>query len=431
MFNKITFYLIGYAVAILLGLVLFVLSGPINKKQSFAKDRLLLMISGSLVIVGIIGCLFLLTSIYDLAIVVLLVIVVSLLVFGIYYLLSEFLFTFLKPHIRSQQNALLWSLAIAVEKNIPLVPTVNAFASGSGWILRSKLLKLASLLQSGMPLESALHQVKGLVPKNALPMITIGHNSGALGKALRQAASTRDPLQARWDSISDSGIYFLNVIIFELGVITFIMIKIIPSFEKIFKDYNIDLPSITTSFIAISNFAVHYWYLFFLLILAFIFLKFLSYVFHRLDIFFPAFPKLMPKHTANIMDNLALATEAEQPLGKSLAILAECYPHVNIKYQLKAVGYDITRGMNWCDSLFHHKLIKQSDHSVLNAAQRVGNLPWAMRELATLNRNRLAYKIAIIEQLAYPPAILCIGLIVMFTVVALFYPVITLIWSLT
>jgi type II secretory pathway component PulF len=107
--------------------------------------------------------------------------------------------------------------------------------------------------------------------------------------------------------------------------------------------------------------------------------------------------------------------------------LAGTYPQANIRRKLSYVGVDIHRGGDWCESLRRHGLIKRADMAVLKAAQRVGNLPWAMHEMADSNRRRLAYRLNALVQLAYPPVIICVGLIVMFIVVALFYPLITLI----
>ena len=133
------------------------------------------------------------------------------------------------------------------------------------------------------------------------------------------------------------------------------------------------------------------------------------------------------RHSANILDSLAMAAENNQPLGNSIATLATCYPQLDIRHKLNCVGKDISKGADWCQSLFRHGLIKRADQAVLQAAQRVGNLPWAMREMADSNRRRLAYRLNALVQLAYPPVILCLGVMVLFIVVALFTPLITLI----
>jgi type II secretory pathway component PulF len=429
MFINQYFIIISYAISILLGIAILVFCRFLSQPQTIALKKTLLIISGLLIIGGTIGYILLLIVFAEFAIVVLTVVLTIILVTGAFLLARETILALLQPYIHSQQNALLWSLAIAVENDVSLVSTIVAFAQGSKWILRSKLMRLASLINSGVPLIQALQRTPGVLPKNALPLIQIGDASGALGKALRQAASSRDSLQPTWDILSEKLTYIVTVIIFGLGILTFLMLKIIPSFEKIFKDYNIDLPPVTIFLISTSHFLLNYFPIF--ILFCFLLLGLVLYIrlarYTRFQLYFPAFTALMPRHTANILDNLALATENDQILGKSLIILAYSYPQFRIKQKLSAVKNDISSGVNWCDSLYDNRLIKQSDHAVLKAAQRVGNLPWAMREMADSNRRRLAFRLNTLIQLAYPPVILGLGLIIMFIVVALFYPNVVLI----
>ena len=60
----------------------------------------------------------------------------------------------------------------------------------------------------------------------------------------------------------------------------------------------------------------------------------------------------------------------------------------------------------------------------------MGNLPWAMREMADSNRRRFAYRLQAMVQTLFPPAMILLGLIVMFIVVALFLPLVALIRAL-
>jgi type II secretory pathway component PulF len=57
----------------------------------------------------------------------------------------------------------------------------------------------------------------------------------------------------------------------------------------------------------------------------------------------------------------------------------------------------------------------------------VGNLSWALHEMADSTRRRLGYRVQAIAQFLFPPIVICMGLIVMFIVVALFLPLIALI----
>jgi type II secretory pathway component PulF len=336
----------------------------------------------------------------------------------------------LRRHFQSKQNALLWSLAISAEKMIPLVPTLEAFARGSSGRMAEKTRRLAHLLNSGVPLPDAVDQVPGILPKKVLPMIRVGYDSGALAKSLRQAVSSRDLLTVIGNSLFAKLLYIAMVITFGTFVLTFVLIRIIPTYVRIFHDFRIQLPGITTALLGASNYIMQFGFIFLPLFLLFIGLMgyvifcYLGWASFNL----PGFKRLMRRrHAAIILDSLALAAESNQPLGNIVLTLAGMYPQADIRRKLSYVGVDIHRGGDWCESLRRHGLIKRADQAVLKAAQRVGNLPWAMREMADSNRRRLAYRLNALVQLAYPPVIICVGLIVMFIVVALFYPLITLI----
>ena len=65
--------------------------------------------------------------------------------------------------------------------------------------------------------------------------------------------------------------------------------------------------------------------------------------------------------------------------------------------------------------------------AILQAAQRVGNLPGALREMADSVRRRLAYRVQAAAQMLFPPIVILMGLVVLFIVAALFVPIVALI----
>ena len=75
----------------------------------------------------------------------------------------------------------------------------------------------------------------------------------------------------------------------------------------------------------------------------------------------------------------------------------------------------------------HGRIIRRTEHAILQAAQRAGNLPWAMQEMADSARRRFFYKLQALVQTAFPFALIGLGLVVMYIVVALFWPLVTLI----
>jgi type II secretory pathway component PulF len=87
--------------------------------------------------------------------------------------------------------------------------------------------------------------------------------------------------------------------------------------------------------------------------------------------------------------------------------------------------------MDWCQSLEQTGLIGQADAAVLAAAQRTGNLDWALEEMADSALRREVYRLQVLLQILFPMVLLAIGMFEFMFVVGLFLPLISLIQGLT
>lgn len=333
----------------------------------------------------------------------------------------------------SRQVGLLWMLTIASERSMPLAPAVEAYANERGGSFSRKARLLAQMLNSGVPLPDALDRCPGLLPPNAQPLVRVGCETGTLASALRQSTTACNLHESLWASINGKIAYLIFLPIFGLIVISFMMMWIVPRFEKIFKDFSASLPPMTEWLIYVSYFAVNYWYLlapFFLLVLGVVLHITMRY-FGWIDSDLPIVGRILRRlDTAQILDTLAVVAGQKRPLSEGIASLARSYPKSDIRQRLCLAMAETQSGRDWCESFQRHGLLRGSDKAILQAASRVGNLPWAMREMADSNRRRFAYRLQAWVQTLFPPAMIFLGLIVMFIVVALFLPLIALIRSL-
>lgn len=330
----------------------------------------------------------------------------------------------------SQQNALLWLLVISAERSMPLGPAIEAFARERGGSFGRRAKRLAGLLAAGAPLPDALFLCSGMLPAYALPMVRIGCQSGALAPALRQAATVQNQNASVWMSLIGKISYLLPVPILGPPLLVFLMMWIVPKFEAIFHDFGSSLPPMTLCVIQAGFFLVNYWFLFFPLLLLFVGLLFYGVLryFGVIQADLPLLGRLVRRlDAANVLDGLAVVARQQRPLAEGIATLAGSYPKPDIRRRLALAAFDIEAGRDWAESLWQRSLIRRADLVVLQAAQRVGNLPWAMQEMADSARRRFIYKLQAVVQAVFPAVVICEGVVVMFVVVALFLPLVTLI----
>jgi type IV pilus assembly protein PilC len=91
-------------------------------------------------------------------------------------------------------------------------------------------------------------------------MIKAGEAGGALEVILQRLAEFQERSQSLKRKIKGAMVYPIVVVSVAVGILTFIMIKIVPQFQKIFDDFDSELPAMTSVLITISNNTVKYWW---------------------------------------------------------------------------------------------------------------------------------------------------------------------------
>lgn len=332
---------------------------------------------------------------------------------------------------RAQKQVLLSTMAVAAERMMPLVPVIDAYAAEQKGRLARKARLLASRLKSGWLLPDALDASEGLINREARATIRTGFESGALVAALKNAGGDRDSQDTVWAQLGGRLVYLAVLVLMANFITTFMMWKIAPAFEKIFADFGVALPAVTQLTIGASHQFVLYGGLLVGLMTPLLWAlggyTVLRYV-GLIDWDLPGMTRLARRlHTANILETLASLAQQDQPLVTGIATLVRCYPKRFIRRRLRFVLADVEAGVDWCDSMVRRGLMSRADRAVLAAAARVGNLPWAMKEMADSNRRRMAYRCQIWIQVAFALVILVVALAVLVFCVSFFLPLVSLV----
>ena len=214
-----------------------------------------------------------------------------------------------------------------------------------------------------------------------------------------------------------------------VGIVTFLIRRIIPQCEGIFGDCHLAPPDIAFGLIGVQQWEIlrlllGVLWLFSAGLLVYGMLRYAGSI--RWDL--PGMGWLLRRrHVATVLDALALATQRQRPWNEALSVLASSYPQGPIERRLWAVYDDLQAGGDDLQCLHHRGLLSKADLALLQAARRNGNLAWAAGEMADSNRRRFIYRVQALLQVIFPLVIVGYGLLVTAISVAIFLPLVDLI----
>lgn len=153
-------------------------------------------------------------------------------------------------------------LSILQDAGLPILRSLRILeAQSKPGRLKNSLMDVADEIESGSTLSEAMAKSPKCFNRLYVNMIKAGEAGGALEVILRRLAEFMERSESLKKKVQGAMIYPIIVILVAVGILTFIMIKIVPVFAKMFDEFELKLPAATVMLVNISNFMATYWFL--------------------------------------------------------------------------------------------------------------------------------------------------------------------------
>ncbi len=330
--------------------------------------------------------------------------------------------------------------------------------------------QLANLLNSGMPLTTALTsmahlQTKGIPAEVSrelkqevtegrslsdamtrqprvfsdlyINMVRAGEQSGSLVDVLRRMATHFQRFAEVQAKFKSAMIYPAMVICVGILLVMFFMTVMMPKFIEIFNGFNIQLPLPTRMLIGLSGLFTSYWWLMGLSVIAAIILfkRFQSSAAgaRKMDEWRMKLPVLGNVVQVNLFGQFArtLGTLLQNgvPVLTALKITEQVMSNRLIKEAIAKTREAVTDGKTLAQPLAQSKLFPQLMVDLVRIGEETGDVPGALNNLADTYENELQIALRVMSDLIGPVLIIVMALVVGFLLLSIFLPLFKLVSS--
>ena len=137
-------------------------------------------------------------------------------------------------------------LATLIDAGLPLLQSLNVLSKQEpNPNLRATIVALGESVQGGSTFSEALSAYPKLFNKLFVNMVKAGEIGGVLEVVLKRLAEYQEKANRLRSKITSAMVYPTIILVIAVGILTFLMLVIVPKFKEMFEGQNMELPALS------------------------------------------------------------------------------------------------------------------------------------------------------------------------------------------
>ena len=333
-------------------------------------------------------------------------------------------------------------LSTLISAGLPLLRSLRTLGKQEKDANLKKIMAgLSESVEGGTTFSEALTQHPKAFNKLYVNMVKAGELGGVLEIVLTRLAEFAEKSQRIKGKVTSAMVYPLVVLTIAVGIVTFLMLFIVPKFEAIFKDMlgGRPLPFITQMIMDLSRFIQGN----FLLIAGAIIVAVFTTRFamkmpgvaaavdnYKLKI--PLFGDMLTKTSvARFSRTLGTLVSSGVPILQALNITRDTAGNLRVSKAVESIHDNVKEGESMVTPMEASGIFPPMVVSMVQVGEETGQLPDMLTKVADVFEEEVDNAVSGLTSLLEPVMIVLLALVVGTIVVALFLPLITIIQDLT
>ncbi|WP_114327204.1 type II secretion system inner membrane protein GspF [Candidatus Colwellia aromaticivorans] len=326
-------------------------------------------------------------------------------------------------------------LATLVESGLPLEEALVAIAEqGEKNTIKSMIMGVRTKVTEGYGLAESMAEYPKVFNHLYRAMVAAGEKSGHLDKVLNRLADYTEQREQMRSQLIQALVYPVIMTVVAIGVIAILLTKVVPQIVGQFEHMGASLPSSTKLLIASSDFlqANGFYIMLFIAIIMLLLSQLLKnpkfeMAYHQRVIAFPGIGKVVKGlNTARFARTLSILSASAVPLLESMKISGEVLDNLYIKQQVKLAADKVREGTSLRLSLEQTKLFPPMMLHMIASGEKSGQLEQMLGRAAD-NQDKEFEALMNISLKAFEPALMVVMAgVVLFIVMAILEPILQL-----
>ena len=326
-------------------------------------------------------------------------------------------------------------LATLVNSGTPLEEALRTVAKHTEKPrVSSIIMGVRSRVTEGFSLEKALSEFPSAFPEMYRATVSAGEKSGHLDSVLERLADYTETRQETQQSVIGALFYPIVLLIIALSVVVLLVTLVVPKVVNVFTDMGQELPLPTKILIGTSDFLVSYGIFILLAIIAGVVLfqrSMKSELFRaKVQKFYLRLPMIgkltRGLNTARFARTLSIMTASGVPVLDSLRIAAEVIINRPMRQAVQEAAVSVSEGANIHTSLERSGHFPPMTLHLIASGEQSGNLEQMLDRAASQQERELNTVINTTLKLLEPMIIVFMGVFVLAIVMAILMPIFNL-----
>jgi type IV pilus assembly protein PilC len=326
-------------------------------------------------------------------------------------------------------------LATMIEAGIPLVQALTALYEQCDpkrqRNLRQIISEVTSRVQGGETFHDSIAKHPRIFNRLFVSMVKAGEAGGLLAEILDRLAGFLEASARLRKKIKSAMTYPVIVVCIAFSITTFLIVRVVPIFGEIFKDFGAQLPGPTQFLINLSNFVRSEWYFLILGIggaifgaRAFLRSKRGKQLSDRWRLKLPVFGPLVHKICmSRFSRTFAQLIRSGVPILEVLDIVGGSSGNHVVETSLRGVSEDVEKGDNLSVALSKQPIFPPMLLRMVAAGEATGKIDSMLEKMADFWDEEVEALLDALTSLIEPMLIVFLGLIVGGIVIAMFLPI--------